>query len=354
MAWKEIASLPARSASMSRSILHQQRRALPRTRAPNPSPCVEHSAAHHTSLGSPRSCQSTRLVHTARAHATHPHDGHSSRISRQDLAHIQSRELKHDLRLLLRNTAQPVAVVTSFMPGNMVAESSSSSSSAGDCTSSTSSPKSNSAETAAVHGAKFHGATLSSFTSIAMDPYPLVAFALRIPSRMATTLSALSPSLPHSTHTKSTSLHSSHMVINLLSASQASTAITFSRPDLYPMPFVSGSHSKKQEYTLSKDGLPILHDVVGALSCRLVGGPIPLHDLDYFGSGIGAKAKAPELAHGCVSSELFIARVMRVEKVPATRDESADGGDESERTLPLVYHRRSYTSCHPRPGRRKD
>lgn len=342
---------------MSGTIIHQQWRTLPRVLASNPSSCLERRATRHTSLGPPRTCQSKRLVHTARAHATHPHHGHSSRISRQDIDHIQSRELKHDLRLLLRNTAQPVAVVTSFMPGNATTGSSSQcSSDAGDYTSSASSSNPDASETTAIQNdAKYHGATLSSFTSIAMDPYPLVAFALRIPSRMATTLSALAPSQPSSTHTKSASTHSSHMVINLLSASQASTAITFSRPDLYPMPFVSGSHSKKQEYTLSKDGLPILHDAVGALSCRLVGGPIPLHDLDYFGSGIGAKAKEPELAHGCVSSELFIARVMRVEKVPTTRDESVAGGEgESERTLPLVYHRRSYTSCHPRPGRRKD
>ncbi|KJA27936.1 hypothetical protein HYPSUDRAFT_129677 [Hypholoma sublateritium FD-334 SS-4] len=323
---------------MSGTIVHQQCRTLPRVLASNSYSCLERGASHHTSLGSSRTSQWKRLVHTARAHAAHPHHGHSSRISRQDIDHIQSRELKHDLRLILRNTAQPVAVVTSFMPGHAAAGSSSQrSSSTGQ------------------NDAKYHGATLSSFTSIAMDPYPLVAFALRVPSRMATTLSALAPSLPPSAHTKSASSHSSHMVINLLSASQASTAITFSRPDLYPMPFVSGSHSEKQEYTLSKDGLPVLHDVVGALSCRLVSGPIPLHDLDYFGSGIGAKVKEPELAAGCVSSELFIARVMRVEKVPTTRNESAASGEEeSERTFPLVYHRRSYTSCHPRSGRRKD
>lgn len=271
-------------------------------------------------------------------------------MSRQDIDHelLKSKELKADLRLLLRDIAQPVAVVTSFMPGYA-----GSPSYAGDSAfSSTLAPNDTLENVEMEHDSKFHGATLSSFTSIAMDPYPLVAFALRIPSRMATTLSSLSsiPSSSQSSNFPPRNSHSSHMVINLLSASQASAAITFSRPDLYPTPFVSGSHSGKHEYSLSKDGLPILHNVVGALSCRLVGGPIPLHDLDYLGSGIGAKAAEPTMDDGCVASELFIARVTRVEKIRR----EVEGGEEDNRTLPLVYHRRSYTSCHPQPGKIND
>ncbi|KAF8955778.1 flavin reductase like domain-containing protein, partial [Flammula alnicola] len=193
-----------------------------------------------------------------------------------------------------------------------------------------------------------------------MDPYPLVAFALRIPSRMATALSSLSSSASPSSSSTSNDVISfstlpAHMVINLLSAPQASTAITFSRPDLYPAPFTSTSGSEGVKYTLSEDGLPVLHGVVGALSCRLVGGPIPLYDLDYFGAGAGAKAREPFLGRGEVASELFIARVVRVERVLSLEAESEhEDGEEWERTLPLVYHRRSYTSCHPRPAGKKD
>jgi len=82
----------------------------------------------------------------------------------------------------------------------------------------------------------------------------------------------------------------------------------------------------------------VLRGVVGALSCKLVGKGIPLHDLDYLGrgSGFGSKSTPEEvvLERGDVTSELFIARVVRVESI-------------GEATSPLVYHRRGYTTCTP-------
>lgn len=200
---------------------------------------------------------------------------------------------RHQLRALLRETAQPVAVVTSFMPHK--------------------------------GGTRYHGATLSSFTSIAMDPYPLVTFALRIPSRMADSLKSSRPEQP------------SHMVVNLLSAAQESVAIKFSRPDLYPDPFSTTS------YLLSKEGLPVLEGSLGALSCQLVSTALPLHDLEYLRKrGAGMEGCVSEVAPlgGGVASELFIARVMRVE--PLSLGEDDEG---TLRTLPLLYHRRGYTSC---------
>ncbi|KAF9525099.1 flavin reductase like domain-containing protein [Crepidotus variabilis] len=219
-------------------------------------------------------------------------------------------QVKNQLRGLFRNIAQPVAVITSFMP-----------------TSSTSHyPK---RELTAAPDARnsisnFHGATLSSFTSIAMDPYPLVTFALRVPSRMATTLNSLPAEKPV------------HMVINVLESTQSTAAVAFSRPDLHPKPF----ETCEATYSLSEDGLPVLHDVVGAISCQLVGRGIPLHDMEYLaaGNGLGERPKVKEFAkamkEGDVTSQLFVARVVRVENV----------GDP-ERTLPLVYHRRGYTTC---------
>ena len=197
----------------------------------------------------------------------------------------EGQKLKHDLRILLRDVAQPVAVVTTFMRGDSESTK-----------------------------ATFHGATLSSFTSIAMDPYPLITFALRIPSRMATSLNAAA----------SDSLRDpSHMVVNLLSAEQASIAIKFSRPDLHPQPFDS------VPYKLTEEGIPMLDGGLGALSCKLLGRPIPLHDLGLLRNSKDAVPVSKEV----VASELFIARVMRVESM-------------SERTLlPLVYYRRCYTTC---------
>lgn len=203
----------------------------------------------------------------------------------------EGQQLKHDLRILLRDVAQPVAVVTTFMRGD------------------TESTK-----------ATFHGATLSSFTSIAMDPYPLITFALRIPSRMATCLDAAAsdslqdPSAP------------SHMVVNLLSAQQASIAIKFSRPDLHPQPFDSVA------YKLTEEGIPMLDGSLGALSCKLVSRAIPLHDLGVLRNRDSRDAVSMSLRKEDVASELFIARVLRVERMP-------------EQTLPLVYYRRNYTTC---------
>jgi flavin reductase (DIM6/NTAB) family NADH-FMN oxidoreductase RutF len=244
----------------------------------------------------------------------------------------QSRQcIREKLRELFRETAQPVAVVTSFMPHS-------------------SSDTPTQTDTSALH----HGATLSSFTSIAMDPYPLVTFALRIPSRMATTLNTMVST------TSSSSKHKmpAHMVINLLSSTQAQHAVKFSRPDLHPTPFAD----PEIPYTLSQDGMPILDGCLGAISCRLVGPGLPLYDLDFFTDTentlrgrveddtkngqwqINGDAVAPpvgeqkhrlEISNGVNASELFIAQVMRVEALA------------SAATLPLLYHRRKFTSCLP-------
>ncbi|KAI0642413.1 flavin reductase like domain-containing protein [Trametes meyenii] len=203
--------------------------------------------------------------------------------------HTEARAIRDDLRALLRDTAQPVAVVTALMDPAIPQATKSSS--------------------------KFHGATLSSFTSISLDPHPLVAFSLRIPSRMATSLT--------SAHV-STGLYS-HMVINILSEHQASTALRFSRADLYPEPFVSLQH------TLTEEGLPILDGSVGAMSCRLVAASWPLHDLESLTSG--EKERQSQWEGEGVASELFIAEVIRVERVPTTGT-----------VRPLLYHRRGYVT----------
>ncbi|KAJ7065418.1 flavin reductase like domain-containing protein [Mycena amicta] len=189
---------------------------------------------------------------------------------------------KGQLRVLLRETAQPVAVVTSFMPG-------------GD------------------EKTRFHGATLSSFTSIALDPDPLVTFALRIPSRMSIALNAPPSHLP------------SDMVINLLSADQASVAARFSRVDLYPHPFDS------TDYFLTADGLPVIRGSLGALSCKLVSRGLPLHDRRLL-EARRFDLPAVDASDSQVVSQLFIARVTRVEELGLGDDEK----------LPLLYHRRKY------------
>jgi flavin reductase (DIM6/NTAB) family NADH-FMN oxidoreductase RutF len=193
--------------------------------------------------------------------------------------------ISQHLREVLRETAQPVAVVTSLMPFNTPP--------------------------------KFHGSTLSSFTSIAMEPYPLVTFSLRVPSRMATSLK--SPQ------------DSAHMVINLLCAEQSSTAIRFSRPDLHPEPFAA------TPFFLSQEGIPVLKGCLGALSCQMVPGSWPLHDLHFLAKNRGVD-KVDIKKEAGRASELFIARVVRVEGLFS--DDEGDG----LRKLPLLYHRRAYTT----------
>ncbi|KAF8647212.1 hypothetical protein AX16_006850 [Volvariella volvacea WC 439] len=172
---------------------------------------------------------------------------------------------------------------------------------------------------------KFHGATLSSFTSIAMEPHPIVTFALRLPSRMATALHDAQAEKP------------SHMVINLLSAEQAPLAVAFSRPNVHADPFA------ELNYTLSEEGLPVLGGSLGALSCKLVAPPVPLHDLEFLEklgkSGNESRCRPIQPHHG-VTSELFIARVVRVESLSLRQE----GEEDTPRTLPLLYHRRGYTT----------
>lgn len=210
--------------------------------------------------------------------------------------HSTSAEIiRRDLRVLLRESAQPVAVVTSLMP--------------------------DAPQHATTHThARFHGATLSSFSSIAMDPYPLVAFSLRIPSRMATSLKNAHSHLP------------SHMVVNILSAAQRATAVTFSRVDLYPTPFA------ETPYFLTEEGLPVIEGSLGALSCKLVASSWPLHDLQMLEKG---ERKDTVWEGDGTASELFLAKVIRVESIPP-----AEGISEDLHTLPLLYHQRTYrTTC---------
>ena len=59
----------------------------------------------------------------------------------------------------------------------------------------------------------------------------------------------------------------------MLSAEPASISVKFSRPDLYPEPFTL------IPYSLPEEGLPIIGDSLGAISCKLASKAIPLHEL---------------------------------------------------------------------------
>ncbi|PCH44463.1 hypothetical protein WOLCODRAFT_123625 [Wolfiporia cocos MD-104 SS10] len=232
------------------------------------------------------------------------------------------RSVQDALRALLRETAQPVAVVTSLMPL----------------------PSESPHPSAASPTSRFHGATLSSFSSIALHPHPLVAFSLRIPSRLATSLKSAHATCPSSSSSSPSTpdppvRHApaqAHMVVNLLSATQADVAVRFSQPHRFPDPFAGVPHR------LSADGLPVLDGALGALSCTLVAPSWPLHDLDALRRGDkGEEWEGGDAGGGDAASELFIARVARVEDVGAP--ESCPSEDAS-RASPLLYYRRAYTT----------
>jgi len=190
---------------------------------------------------------------------------------------------------LMRKTAQPVSVATVIVP-----------------------PCSRDASTL-----EYHGATLSSFTSVAMHPYPIVSFALRTPSRMADifrrqTIEAQNENCRLTPH----------MVINLLSSSMADIAIQFSLPRAKPF----GS----SPYFLGKDNIPILRGSLGALSCVLLQ-TIPLNE-QHFDEPVMT-------GHGEQGSELFLARVLRVEEGYPSSD-----GLNRQPERPLVYHWQRYTT----------
>ncbi|KAF9078026.1 flavin reductase like domain-containing protein [Rhodocollybia butyracea] len=260
-------------------------------------------------------------------------------------------QLQSKLRSLLRETAQPVAVITSIIHPH---------------------------STRSTSVSQFHGATLSSFTSISMDPHPLVAFSLRIPSRMGDSLRAKLelPSSSSFSNAPSKKLHSnpnpspnsslspksqthSRFIINILSASQAPTAILFSRPDLYPHPFdeiyevkePTHHHNYRKNkdtglrlrYHLNEEGIPVLDGSLGALACTLVNRPIELGGLDMDSRdadlNLNTGSTVNTSSANSSTSELYIARVTRVENM------AWDIEDDPQATpLPLLYHRRDYST----------
>jgi flavin reductase (DIM6/NTAB) family NADH-FMN oxidoreductase RutF len=157
-----------------------------------------------------------------------------------------------------------------------------------------------------------HGATLSSFSSIALHPLPLVAFSLRQPSRLADALHTNRLADPDAVHG----------VVNILAAHQSELAVRFSRPDLYPEPFNSATYRLENSF-------PVFEDTVGALSFSVLTS-LALQNLGL--SGVLPKQES------ALSSKLFIARVTRILTAES---------DLGKPRKPLVYYQGSYASVAP-------
>jgi flavin reductase (DIM6/NTAB) family NADH-FMN oxidoreductase RutF len=263
-------------------------------------------------------------------------------------AEQSEKQLQHNLRLLLREIAQPVAVVTTTTAGH-------------DPTTSCSA-----ADTKNFRRHTYHGATLASLNSISLHPHSLLSFTLRLPSRLA---SALKPDDSHTANTGRSTAASPHRtkraVINYLSASQAHIAHTFARGDVSRDPFavierlVSGGGEGGGEgsaYFLDEHGVPVLKDCIGAVSCDVLVPGIPLSDLDHLRRlpSLGTKkltstwaSEEPEVdiepedsSPSNEGSELFILR--------ATNVLYGYEEDESELRKPLLYNNRTYRTLDSR------
>lgn len=245
-------------------------------------------------------------------------------------------EIKH----LMRDSAQPVAIITSFLrPGN------------GHL------PQNTAARLV-------HGATLSSFTTVSMEPTPLVAFSFKLPSRMAQSL------IEHHRDKAAGEPSKAHFIINLLSSSQSHLAGAFAKPGLKPYEWQgSGTPQPASDDVLNEDddvhplaredeaalqesssarwtdehgshGVPYLSDSLGSLACSLEGW-VDLSGLQQSGGGGGgdALADANMFQRGSgedaqSGSRLFIARVHAVE--------AHNSIDESRR--PLIYWKQRFTT----------
>ncbi|ORY26250.1 flavin reductase like domain-domain-containing protein [Naematelia encephala] len=275
-------------------------------------------------------------------------------------------DVSEQLRDVMRDVPQHVAIAVTSVPHESSSPSSSSSSST---------------------KSKYHGTTLSSFTSLTLHPYPLVAFSIRLPSRMADYLrSSPSPSslLPssNSTQTQSSSSATNSTSDSSSSPSNSSTSTSngIQEPSsnrrsltisLLSQPSQSLAHAlskpmSDQSSTFSSDSLwtdtdpPSAASCVGSLRCEVLSSTL-LRDVCYahddvevrVGEGDGEQGPslqersgleenadrgripgegdgASTTVHG---SELFICKVLQVTR-----------GSISDRDQPLLYWRQRYTS----------
>ena len=222
----------------------------------------------------------------------------------------------------------------------------------------------------------YHGATLSSFTSLTLHPQPLVAFSLRLPSRLADYLRPSSTAYPTSSSASSElsptvtpdplavspiASIGKALSISLLATAHADIAAKLSKPGqdhstlFSASPFVlppPSSDSLALNDNPSETTLPILEDAIGTMTCEVVSSTLlrdvypttPIDedsipfDEEVEGAGLRAQPEKqhdggshpfpPNEVHG---SELFICRVLDVKH--------GSGAD-----TPIVYYKHQYTT----------
>lgn len=208
----------------------------------------------------------------------------------------------------MRNSAQPVALVTTFLP-----------------------PPACSSSSDGKGERLIHGATLSSFSSISLDPN-LVCFSIKTPSKLA-------DALAHHHSTRGEDKEEVDFVVNLLAESQAKLAQAYAIPGTppYPHPNAKGSEEAEEEFhPLRETGLvevkegtmPVVKGALGSFGCQVV----DCVDLSKFGpnhrEGQGGESK----------SLLYIARVLDIYTTA-----------QASELQPLIYHRSNFVSTTSNP-----
>lgn len=226
-------------------------------------------------------------------------------------------ELSEAIRKLMRSSAQPVALVSSFLP--------------------------NAQGTGLTR--KIHATTLSSFTTVSLAP-PLVAFSIRLPSRMADALHAgasiPSASAPNTAHTPLME-RKPHFLIHILSSEQGPLSDFFARPGA-PSFEVGAQNDETHPFhrcalqpSTSIEGQLIPRDALGSLACSLV------YQLDLSSADLHGTTA---FENGCmhtneVGSTLFLAHIHDVETGMDER-----GVPATERCDPLIYWLQRYSTLH--------
>lgn len=178
-----------------------------------------------------------------------------------------------------------------------------------------------------------HGATISSFVSIALHPTPLVAFALRLPSRLATFLNSQqqASSSSSTSSTSSDHRHAPTFKIHLLSEEQEDVARAFARQAPLPSKAMPSSSSPQIHEPFPPELFSKLNATsLGSLECSLAG-DLPLVE-PLFKQNNNSVSNADQVNAsniGQATSQLFIARVVNVNE-----------GDTSRH--PLLYYHQKY------------
>ena len=218
--------------------------------------------------------------------------------------------LSQGIRRVMRGAAQPIAIVSAFVPN----------------------------ENKEPEG--IHSTTLSSFTTVSLAP-PLVAFSIRQPSRMADALRA-GVTIPVDGEKFNPQFSKKpHFLIHILSETQSELSNFFARPGATPYA-LNGPTDPAHPFNTypmipsqSVKGQLVPAEAIGSLACSLV------YQLDLSSADLHGTT---EFQDGCkITSEngsaLFLGQIHAVEQSDITHETDACGTRR-----PLAYWHQKYCS----------